>query len=216
MIFLNLKTYPQATGEKAVELLFSVKKIIEESKIKIIPIVQATDIYRIKKSLGIEVWSQHVDSIDPGRGTGFISAYALKEAGASGVLLNHSEHKIERDIISSTIKKAKNYGLKILLVGHTPAMVLDFDNLTVDFLAYERQDLIEGEISLIDQQKETIKTLIKKLKHPLIIGAGIKNEDDIKKTIAVGGRGVLLASHFVKAKNPKEKLKELVSAFFKK
>jgi hypothetical protein len=50
MIFLNLKTYKEATGEKAVKLLSCLKKI--KTKVKIIPIVQATDIYRIKKELG--------------------------------------------------------------------------------------------------------------------------------------------------------------------
>jgi len=211
MIFLNLKTYKEATGEKGVTLLSSIKKI--KSRVKIIPIVQATDIYRIKKELGIEVWAQHVDPIDEGRGTGYISAFSLKEAGAAGVLINHSEHKLEKEAIIFVVKKAKENNLKTLLIGHSFSMLLHFDSYPVDFLAYEEERLIGGEVSVIEKQGEIISKLTKRLKHPLIVGAGIKSGEDVRKAILFGAKGVLLSSHFVKAESPEEKLKELSLPF---
>ena len=211
MIFLNLKTYKEATGEKAVKLLSCLKEI--KTKVKIIPIAQATDIYRIKKELGIEVWAQHVDPIDEGRATGYISAFSLKEAGASGVLINHSEHKLEKKAIIFVLKKSKENNLKTLLVGHTKEMVLEFDKLSIDFLAYEDERLIASETSILETQSSIIKNLAQKLNHPLIVGAGIKSGEDVKKTLLCGAKGVLLASHFVKARSPEDKLKELVFAF---
>jgi len=211
MIFLNLKTYKEATGKRAIKLLSFLKKI--KSKIKIIPIAQATDIYRIKKELGIEVWAQHLDPIDEGRATGYISAFSLKQAGASGVLINHSEHKLEKKAIIFVIKKAKENSLKTLLVGHTKEMVLNFDKLPIDFLAYEDERLIATETSILETQASIIKDLAQKLKHPLIVGAGIKSGEDVKNALLCGVKGVLIASHFVKAKSPKKMVKELISSF---
>lgn len=213
MIFLALKTYKQSTGDAVIKLLSSVKKIIRETGVPIIAVAQATDIYRIKKELEIEVWAQHVDPIDPGKNTGWISPYSIKQTGAAGVLINHSEHKLDKDIVVKTIDKAKEYGLKTLLIGQTPEMVLDYDQLDINYISYEKEDLIAGKISMINQQEESIKQLIKKLKHPLIIGAGINDGGDTKKSKLVGAAGVLMATYFVTALDPEAKLRELAKGF---
>jgi len=56
MIFLSLKTYKESTGSAAIRLLSSVKQVSKETGVTIIPAVQPTDIYRVKRELGIEVW----------------------------------------------------------------------------------------------------------------------------------------------------------------
>ena len=61
MIFLSLKTYRESTGSAAIKLLSCVKKVSEETGVEIVPAVQPTDIYRVKRELGIEVWAQHMD-----------------------------------------------------------------------------------------------------------------------------------------------------------
>lgn len=213
MIFLSLKTYKQATGDNVIRLLSSVKKISKESGIKIIPVAQPTDIYRIKKELDIEVWGQHIDPIDPGRHMGWISAYSIKQAGASGVIINHSEHKLSSETVEQTVFKAKEYDLKTLVIGHNPQMVLDYDKLNTDFIGYEKEDNIETEISMIETERENIKKLVNVIKHPFIIGAGISTGKDVEDAVKLGAKGVILASAFVKAKNPEEKLKELVNGF---
>lgn len=213
MIFLSLKTYKEATGEQVIKLLSSVKKILQESKIPIIPVAQPTDIYRIKKELNIEVWAQHIDPIDPGRNFGWISPYSIKEAGADGVVINHAEHELEKNQIIETVKKAKQYNLKTLVLTQTIDLALEIENYNPDFIGYEKKDFIETGISMIESEKENIKFLAEKLKIPLIIGAGITNQNDVKNAISLGAKGVILASAFIKAKNPEEKLKELVTGF---
>lgn len=213
MIFLALKTYKQTTGDQVIKILSSVKKVMDETNIPIIAVAQATDIYRIKKELDIEVWAQHVDPIDPGKNTGWISSYSAKEAGATGVLINHSEHKIPEETIIKTAEKAKQYGLKTMVIGHTVEMVERFDNLEVKFVSFEKEDLIAGKVSMIDQQESAIKELTKKMKHPLIIGAGINDGEDVKKSVAAGAKGILLATYFVTAPDPEAKLRELAQGF---
>src|SRR3989338_1292345 len=215
MIFLSLKTYQEATGQAVINLLSSVKKVSRETGIPIIAVAQATDIYRIRKELDIEVWAQHVDPIDPGKNTGWISPYSVKEVGATGVLINHSEHKVREEVIVETIKKARQYNLKIILIGQTVEMIKKFDSFDIDFLSFEKEDLIASPVSMIDQQEEAIKDLVKIVKHPLIIGAGINDGEDTKKSKAAGAIGVLMATYFVTAPNPEQKLRELTEGFIK-
>lgn len=213
MIILSFKTYKESTGDNAVKLCQIVKKVIEKTKAKIIPAVQATDIYRIKKEVDIEVWAQHVDPIDPGRHMGWISPYALKQAGATGVIINHSEHKIEKKLIKITLDKAKKYDLKTILISHDFETAKEFDQYETDFLGYENEEFIASGVSLLTKEKEKISDVIKYLKHPVIIGAGISTKNDVKEAIKLGAKGVILASAFVLAQDPEKILLEMAEIF---
>jgi len=213
MIILSLKTYKESTGEAAIKLLSCVKKISEETGVKIIPAVQPTDIYRVKKELGIEVWAQHMDPIEPGKNFGWLSPYALKEAGATGVVINHSEHKTTDDNVKKILNKAKEYGLHNVVIGFNPEMVIKYDAWEPDYVSYEREDMIGTGVSMLTQEEENIKKLVSVLKRPLIIGAGISTGEDIKQAIKLGVKGAILASGFILAKDPEAKLRELVSGF---
>jgi len=213
MIILSLKTYKEATGENAIKLLSCVKKIIEETGVEIIPAVQPTDIYRVKKELGIEVWAQHIDPIEPGKNFGWLSPYALKEAGATGVVINHSEHKTTDENVKKILDKAKQYGLRNVVIGFNPEMVIKYDSWEPDFISYEREDMIGTGVSMLTQEEENIKKLVGVLKHPLIIGAGISTGEDTKQAVRLGAKGAILASGFVLAKDPEGKLRELAMGF---
>ena len=45
-----------------------------------------------------------------------------------------------------------------------------------------------------------------------IVGAGVSNETDVAKCAELGAQGVLLASAYVKAKDPKNLLAEMAEA----
>ncbi|GAB4218716.1 MAG: triose-phosphate isomerase [Candidatus Microgenomates bacterium] len=213
MIILSFKTYKQSTGDEAVKLCWIVKKVKEKTGVRIIPVVQATDIYRVKKEVGIEVWAQHIDPIDPDRHMGYISPFAVKQAGATGVVINHSEHKLTNEEVKKTLEKAKEYGLENIVIGHTQELVLKYDLLNPNFIAYEKEDLIASGVSMLTKEQDNVKKLISLVKHPLIIGAGISNPNDIKQALSLGAKGVILSSAFVLSKDPEKTLIELASAF---
>jgi len=213
MIILSLKTYKESTGEVAIKLLSCVKKISEETGVKIVPAVQPTDIYRVKKELGIEVWAQHMDPIEPGKNMGWLSPYALKEAGATGVVINHSEHKMSDDMVKKTLDKAKEYRFANVIIGFNPEMIIKFDSWGPDFVSYEKEDMIGTGVSMLTQEAENIKKLVAVLKNPLIIGAGISTGEDTKQAVKLGAKGAILASGFVLAKDPEAKLRELAEGF---
>jgi len=213
MIFLSLKTYKESTGEAAVKLLSCVKRVSEETGVTIIPAVQPTDIYRVKKELGIEVWAQHMDPIEPGKNMGWLSPYALKEAGATGLVINHSEHKMDDAHVKKILDKAKEYGLKSVICGFNMKMVIKFDSWNPNYISYEREDMIGTGVSMITKEAENIKKLVSVLKNPLIIGAGISTGEDIRQAVKLGAEGAILASGFVLAKDPEAKLRELAEGF---
>ncbi|MFA6533312.1 MAG: triose-phosphate isomerase [Patescibacteria group bacterium] len=216
MIFLSLKTYKESTGSAAVKLLSCVKKVSQETGVEIIPAVQATDIYRVKKELGIEVWAQHMDPIEPGKNMGWLSPYALKDAGATGVVINHSEHKMDDVSVKKILDQAKGYGLKSVICGFSPEMMMLFDKWEPDYLSYEREDMIGTGVSMISKEEDNIKKLVSVLKRPLVIGAGISTGEDIRQAVKLGAVGAILASGFVLAKDPEAKLRELAMGFKEK
>ena len=108
MIFVNFKTYKQGVGEEAVKLAKICAEVEKETSIKIIPIVQAADISRVT-DLRIEVWSQ-----------------AAVISGAAGVLLNHSDDKLDIEVIGEEIKRIKDITkiLRILYLIITKETIL--------------------------------------------------------------------------------------------
>jgi len=77
MIFLNFKIYQETSGGNTLKLchLFKDKRVI--------PCLQAVDIYKIKQQLpDLEVWAQHADPVGYGKFTGYQAPISLKMSGA--------------------------------------------------------------------------------------------------------------------------------------
>ena len=90
-ILVNFKTYIEATGRKALELAKKAEKASLETEVCIGVAPQFVDIKMIAEEVSIPVFAQHIDPIKPGRCTGFVLPEAIREAGAVGTIINHSE-----------------------------------------------------------------------------------------------------------------------------
>lgn len=219
MIFVNFKTYKQSTGKNAILLANQIKRVSDLTKVTIIPVVQASDIREVKDSMGIEVWAQKIDPVSFGAHTGAILPEAVKEDGAVGVFLNHSEARFESNSdLEKAILRAKKVGLKTLVFAKDESEVKKFAVFHPDFIAYEPPELIGSrETSVATAKPEIIRkvaVLLKDFQVPLIVGAGISDVLDVKKSLELGAVGVAVASSVVLADNPFEKLKELAGGFY--
>ncbi len=219
MLFVNFKTYRQSTGENAVLLAKQIKTVSDASGVVIIPVVQASDIREVKEATGVEVWAQKIDPVSFGAHTGAVLPEAVKEDGASGVFLNHSEARFENDSdLEKAVLRAKEVGLKTLIFAKDIAELERYAKLCPDFLAYEPPELIGSRETSVARAKPEIigqaVILLKNFDTPLIVGAGISDALDVKKSLELGAVGVAVASSVVLADNPLEKLKELVGGFF--
>ena len=204
LIVVNLKTYQQ--GKNVLKLA----KIIQKVDRDIVIGAQAADIYELSKQTKLKIYSQHVDSCEPGRNTGFILPESVKLDGAIGTFLNHSEHRIPFNIIKETVARCKKLKLKILIFVKDLSEAKKIEKLKPDYIVIEPPELIAGKISVSEAKPELISKIHKALKSKFLVGAGVHSNQDLKIAMKLGASGIALSSAITAAKNPKKVLKELV------
>lgn len=209
-IIVNFKTYQSAVGDKALELAKIHEQVAQETGVPFAVCVQACDVYRISHEVSIPVFAQHIDPVGYGSHTGHVLPEAIKEAGAYGTLLNHAEHQIDNEVLEQSIKRAKEVGLYTVVCANTPAVGGTIAGYNPDLIAVEPPELIGGEISISNAQPEIITEAVKLIgEGKVLVGAGVKNGDDVRKASELGASGVLLASGVTKAADSLEVLRDL-------
>ncbi len=212
-VFVNFKTYPQGTGEKAIRLAQICQAVSQEKNLPVIPIVQAADLHAIKETVKIPVWVEHLDPQPAGSFTGWTVLETILTEGGDGTLLNHSEHPLSPGTVRQIINRARKLSKKfsLMVCGKTLGQLERLVKLKPDFLAYEISELIGGQVPITDFEPKAIKHAIKIVGEiPLIVGAGIHEAKDLLKAKELGAGGVLISSAVVLAEEPKEKLTELL------
>jgi len=116
MIVINFKAYRESFGRSALELAKLAEEVAEKSGIYIAVAVNYLDLPTIAKEVRIDVLSQHVDAVEFGSFTGAVNAEMIKEYGAKGSILNHSERRMKLADIDFCITKMKALGL-VSIVG---------------------------------------------------------------------------------------------------
>jgi len=211
IVLLNFKAYPTSVGGGAVKLAQIAKEVADSINAKIIVAPQTSDLSKVSQI--IETYAQHVDPIDLGSGTGAQTIEAAKAAGAKGSLLNHSEKNIPPETIKTAVEKLRAEGMTSVVCAPTPEKCAEYAAFAPDYIAVEPPELIGSGISVSTAQPEIITNSIEKVKAvadiPVLCGAGISNREDVKKAIELGAAGVLLASAFTKAENPKAVLEDI-------
>jgi len=212
-IIVNFKNYEAATGDKALKLAKIHEKAAKATGKTIGICVQASDIYRIAKSVKIPIFAQHIDDIEFGAHTGHVLPEAVKQAGAFGTLLNHAENQISDIILQNSIKRAKKAGLFTIVCANSPEKAKQIAKFNPDLIAVEPPELIGGDISVSKAKPEVIKKSVTAVgKNKLLVGAGVKTAEDVKIAIKFGAKGILVASGVVQAKNPYKTLVDLAKA----
>ncbi len=220
LIIVNFKTYREATGENAVKLAKACEAAALKAKnrAKVAVAVQATDIFIVAAAVDkkkVMVFAQHIDANGQGKSTGFVTAEAVREAGASGTLLNHAEHKITD--IAKRIATAKAAKLAVVVCAANVAEAKAVASLTPapDYIAVEPPELIGGKVSVSEARPELIAAAAAAVKKEnnritVLCGAGVNSRSDVEKALELGTEGILVASAVVLAKDPERALAELI------
>lgn len=216
IIVLNVKTYKEAIGAKAISLAKAMEKVAKELDVYMAIAVQATDIYPCAQAVSIPVFSEHIDPIQPGSHTGWTLPEAVKDAGAIGTLINHSEHRLTLADIERCMRRARELKLQQIICSNNIPTSSALAALSPDFIAVEPPELIGGDISVTTADPGIVSGTVEAVhnintKVPVLCGAGVKNGKDVAKALELGASGVLLASGVVKAKNPEAVLRDLAS-----
>jgi len=208
LIALNFKTYAQAFGENAVRLAKIAEEVSEQFGITIAVAPPTIDLARVASEVEIPVFAQHVDPYKPGSHTGSIIAEDVKAAGAVGSLINHSEHRLRLADIGMVLERLRENDLISLLCTDTVETTKAGAALSPDMLAIEPPELIGTGIPVSKAKPEVVRGAVQAVQkiNPdvhVLCGAGISTGDDVARAIELGTEGVLLASAYVKAKDPK-------------
>lgn len=217
MIIVNFKTYSEATGAKAIELAEKAEKVSSETGISVVIAPQFTDIAAVAEAVDIPVFAQHVDPISPGGFTGHVLAESVKEAGAVGTLINHSERQLKLSDIDKIIKMAKVENLISCVCANNPAISTAVATLKPDMIAVEPPELIGTGIPVSKAKPEVITDTVRLVREvnpkvTILCGAGISRGEDVTAALKLGTQGVLVASAIVKAKDPYAIMREFADA----
>jgi triosephosphate isomerase (TIM) len=205
IVIVNFKTY------KSGKDVLSVAKALEKVDRDVIVGLSASDLYLVSHETKLKVYCQHVDYFSPGRNTGFILPEAAKASGAVGVFLNHSEHRIDFDILSKTVKRCKEIGLKTIVFAGDVNEAKKMETLSPDFVVAEPPELVSSkDVSVSTAKPELISDVARALKSKFLVGAGVKDYNDLKISLDRGASGIILSSAIMTSENPAKVFKELI------
>lgn len=220
MILVNFKTYAQATGKKALRLTKIAQEVSLKTDVCVAVAPQFVDINRIANEVDIPVFAQHVDPITYGSHTGHILPQAIKEAGAMGTIINHSERRLKLADINTAIRMTRETGLTSIVCADTAEVSAAVVALNPDMIAVEPPELIGTGIPVSRAKPEVVTNSIKLIRkvNPAVVilcGAGITKGADVEAALKLGTEGILIASGVVKAKDQYTALLDLAEAIMK-
>jgi triosephosphate isomerase (TIM) len=217
IIIVNFKAYLEATGKKAVELAKQAEKVGKETGVCICVAPQFADISAVTQAAESPVFAQHIDPIDPGSYTGHVLAEAIKEAGATGTLISHSERQLKLSDIHKIIKLASEKDLVSCVCTNNPSVSAAVAALKPNIIAIEPPELIGTGVAVSVSQPEVVTNTVRLVREvnseiTVLCGAGISIGEDVAVALKLGTQGVLVPSCIVTAKNPYDMMRELANA----
>ena len=175
-------------------------------------------LFYLSQFIKLPLICQHVDDEKIGPTTGFIIPEIAKSYGASGSLINHSEHRMEHANIKNVIERLRQLNMFSVVCASTSKEVGELSRFNPDMIAIEPPEPIgtgkavsKVNPSIITESVIEARTYSKNVK--VICGAGIVDKTDIQSAINLGSQGILLASGLIKSESWKNKLIELSEGF---
>ncbi len=211
VIVVNFKTYERATGRRAFALARKIAEVAKSTKTSWIVCPQHADLF-MARYLEIPVFAQHVDAVEPGRNTGFVTPYSLRANGVKGSLVNHSEHRMPFKQIALAVELLKKYRLKSIVCANSVREAAKIaKEIKPDYVAVEPPELIGTGISVSQAKPEIVEKAAKAVKRhgiKFLCGAGISKGEDVRKAVELGADGVLVASAIANSSSPARVIKD--------
>lgn len=217
LILVNLKTYREGMGEKALNLVRIIERVHSRTGISIAVAPQIVDLVQVAEVGETPVFAQHVDPAGFGQFTGHILPEAVAEAGAVGTMINHSERRLQLEVIGATVKRAKEADLHTVVCVDTVEKGRQVASFNPDAVAIEPPELIGSGIPVSKAKPEIVSGAVEAVRRvnpriKVLCGAGITSGEDVSAAMKLGAEGILVASGVVKAKDPHAALLDLALA----
>jgi triosephosphate isomerase len=217
LVLVNFKCYLEATGNRAVQLAKYAERASEKFDVTVAVAPQAADLKLVSQQTKVPVFAQHIDPIRPGSHTGHVLAESVLEAGAVGILINHSERRLEASIIEDTITRARDLMLATVVCANSSAIAAAVASLSPDMIAIEPPELIGSGVAISKAKPDVITDTVSRIRRinsevKILCGAGITSGEDVREALRLGTQGILVASGIVKAKDQLAAIEDLAAA----
>lgn len=212
ILITNFKAYEEALGAKAVELAKMHERVAKEMGVNLAIIGMVLDLEMLAAAVSIPVLSQHMDGVSYGAYTGLIPVEVARSKGIDGSMLNHSERRLSDSEIMRSLERMKQYNMLSVVCAENDTEGHKFAEMGADFVAVEAPELIGGNVSVTSARPDLITNAVAKIgPGKVIVGAGVKTGEDVRKALELGAVGVLVSSGVVKAADPLAALRDLCS-----
>jgi triosephosphate isomerase (TIM) len=211
LLIVNLKAHEHGIGRRARYIGDIVNRLSNDSGVRIVLAAQPTDIESL--SYKNEVFAQHIDPIPYGSSTGYILPEAVKGAGATGTLINHSERSLSIDDIRQRIERAKNVGLSTVVFASSAEHAGEIAGMGPGYIAFgtpmgiplsNSRNLLEETISRVRAANPAVR---------ILACAGVKSGQDVITALSLGASGALVSSTVLKSNNPEDALRDILGGF---
>ena len=159
-----------------------------------------------------------MDDVQAGQSTGFFVPDLAKSYGASGSILNHSEHRLDYDTVGNLIQRLRKLNMVSVVCARTSREAAELAKLSPNFIAIEPPELIGSGRAVSKENPKAILDSVKLVSEyseaiGVICGAGIVDKTDVRSALDLGVKGILVASGIIKAKSWYDKISELSLGF---
>src|SRR3989338_2173103 len=214
LILINCKTYAEVSGEKGIRFARKIAAV-KSTKYDVAVAPPLLLLREVVQKSRVPVFAQHVDGVEYGAHTGQIVVAEVKEAGAQGVILNHSERKLVFERLVESVELCKKNGLEVVICASTLAEVKRVSKLKQDYIAYEPTALIGGNVSVVSAKPKIIEEVVRAVRKlsgrtRVLCGAGVRTREDLQTAIRLGACGVLLAHAIDTARDPAMVLRKMM------
>ncbi|MBI4894631.1 MAG: triose-phosphate isomerase [Candidatus Aenigmarchaeota archaeon] len=212
MLLVNFKRYDEVMyGGGSLRLAKAAETVSQMYGVEI-AVAPPAEHLGIAGEISIPIFAQYVDAAN-------MTAEKIKSFGARGAIINHSDYKIPEGEVLHFVNDARRAGLTSVVCVNSVAEAQAYVSFKPDYMAIEPDNLIGTGKSVSTTRPDAISDLADLLmRHGMegraMCGAGISNEDDVRKALEFGAAGgVLVSSAVVKAKDWQGKIEELARGF---
>lgn len=205
-------------GDDVLTLAQAADRASEKYDVDIIFTCPVVDIRRVKEATKrIHVFAPHMDPIYPGRGLADTLPESLVAAGAEGVMLNHCEKPLTFEVLTETVRRAKEVGLTTIVCADSLADASKIATLKPDIIVAEPSELIGTGVSVGPEYVEAATQSVKKVSPEVLVltAAGIANGEDVYNTIVAGADATGSSSGVAKAADRAAMVDEMIAALRK-
>ena len=215
---LNLKSYPRALGQAAVDIGRALQTAGTELGVRTVIAPAAPDIGLLAQQIEIPVIAQHADPFVAGAHTGYITPAAIRAVGARGSLVNHSEHPMAEAHVAATVGALQDVGLVPIVCARDVEQVGRLAALHPSYLAVEPPELIGGTVSVSKARPALLRDSVEAVarrapKTVLLCGAGVHTAEDVRTAIELGTSGVIVSSAVANAAEPISALRTILAGY---